>query len=126
MKKAFVIFLMLMYGFSSSGMTVTLHYCCGKLDDISLSGTRAIDCAMGNRLKKTSCCTSAEIGANVNAHQQTVVQYAPTQSSNVVPVTHQFSPLFICQLVVVNRLARGAPNPSLSVPIFIKNCVYRI
>jgi hypothetical protein len=127
MKKFLVIILMLVYGLSSSGMTINLHYCCGKLDDISFFGKKDSQCPMGNHIKKSGCCNDKQISVNINAEQEQASKWVQTGKLSIAtPVFQTTNTSFTGNHVSVNRLARGTPIPATSVPIFIKNCVFRI
>jgi hypothetical protein len=127
MKKFLIILLMLVYGISSSGMTINLHYCCGKLDGISFLGKQDKGCEMGNHLKKSSCCNDKQISAKLNADQQSTAKWLQVYKQLIAaPVYSTSYNLFTNQIVTTNRLARGTPVPIFPVPIFIKNCVFRI
>lgn len=126
MKKYLIILLMLVYGLSTSGMTINLHFCCGKLDDISFSGQNSKGCEMGNHLKKPGCCNDKQVVAKLVSDQQTTAKYTQTNNEVVAIAPAVTYGLSTNLYVSVNRLARGTPVPIVSVPIFIKNCVFRI
>jgi hypothetical protein len=71
MKKAFVILLLLVYGASASGMTLHLHYCCGKLEKIDFSSPDPKHCKGGkeNRMASRPCCDSKEISIKITGEQ---------------------------------------------------------
>jgi hypothetical protein len=124
-KKLFIILIMLVYGVSSSGMSITLHYCCNKLDSVSFTA-HSKSCEMGDRSKKSSCCSDKQISTKAIADQEAAKWVQSLNSTVAVPVS---TPAFInfasCK-VSVQRLARGTPFKISSVPIFIKNSVFRI
>jgi hypothetical protein len=128
MKKLFIILIMLVYGVTSSGMTITLHYCCGKLDDISLTGNAEKRCPMGGKhIKNTSCCKDTQLTAKLTTDQQTIAKWVQASHQGVVvPASSSFPLDYTAQYVSVNRLARGTPVPISSLPLFIKHCVFRI
>ena len=119
---------MLMYGISSSGMTITLHYCCGKLDDISFSGVEKDRCPMGDHLKKSGCCNDKQVSAKLHAEQQAATKWVQSTQKQFIAQPYYPSAInvFTAQIIQVNRLARGTPIPISQVPLFIKNCVFRI
>lgn len=58
MKKIAIIFLLVIYGFSSIGATVHLHYCMGKFVDWSLTEPKedkCDKCGMKGKVKKVCC-----------------------------------------------------------------------
>ena len=76
MKKVLVIVLLLVYGASSSGMTLHLHYCCGKLDRIDLSPVQH-HCGGESKVSKKSCCDNKELNFDLKADQTPVKVLVP-------------------------------------------------
>jgi hypothetical protein len=127
MKKLFIIVLMLVYGLSSSGMTISLHYCCGKLDGISFSGKEEKSCKMGNHVKKSDCCNDKQISASLHSDQQLAAKWVQANKQIIAAPVHQdINTSFKGGIVSNNRLARGTPEYLPSIPIFLRNCVFRI
>jgi hypothetical protein len=127
MKKVFIILLMLVYGLSSSGMTISLHYCCGKLDGISFSGKQGKSCDMGNHLKKSGCCDDKQISATITGEQQTASKWVQVNKQSVsIPNFPAVNSLFTDYIISVDRLGPRVTVPISPVPLFIKNCVFRI
>jgi hypothetical protein len=128
MKKLFIILFMLVYGVTSSGMTITLHYCCGKVDDISFSGKQERSCPMGGKhMKNNSCCKDQQVTAKIAADQQAAAKWLQVNQDNQGGITSgYFLPYYNSSIVTISRLARGTPIPISPVPIFIRNCVFRI
>lgn len=54
LRNGLVIMLSLMVFFTSSGLTVNLHYCAGKLQEVSLN-SHQIDCKMMMDMAKSNC-----------------------------------------------------------------------
>ena len=127
MKKLFIIVLMMIYGLSSSGITISLHYCCGKLDGVSFSGKQERTCEMGNHFKKSGCCNDKQVSASFNSEQQAATKWVQSAKQTIAaPVYHVLNTSFKGYVVSVNRLARGTPKHLPPIPLFIKNCVFRI
>ncbi len=127
MKKVFVIVLMLAYGLSSSGMTLNLHYCCGKLDDISIGVKKEKSCPMGISLKKTGCCSDKQISATSLADQQVQIKWLQiNKEASFVPVSPVIDSHCLTAVVTDNRLARGAPILKKNLPLFLQYCSFRI
>jgi hypothetical protein len=127
MKKLFIIVLMLVYGLSSSGMTISLHYCCGKLDGVSFTGKQDKACKMGNHIKKSGCCNDKQISSSFYSDQQAATKWVQsTKQTIAAPVYQMVNTSFKGYIVSVDRLARGTPESIPSIPLFIKNCVFRI
>lgn len=128
MKKQFIIVLMLIYGLSSSGMTISLHYCCGKLDGVSFMAKEGNTCKMGNHEKKPGCCADKQISASFHADQQAASKWVQSSKQIVtLPAEQPVHTSFKDYIVTNALLARGTPGDHLlSIPIFLKNCVFRI
>ena len=127
MKKLFIIVLMMVYGLSSSGITISLHYCCGKLDGVSFSGKQESACEMGNHVKKSGCCNDKQVSASLSSEQQANTKWVQSIKQTIAaPVYYVVNTSFKGYIVSVNRLARGTPKHLPSIPLFIKNCVFRI
>ena len=127
LKHLFIILFMLVYGLSSSGMTINLHYCCGKLDAISLTGKHSKGCAMGEEIKMSNCCNDEQISVKVNPDQE---PFSKSLQVNKAFVAVPFSaPVFTTcsvQHLSVSDFPRKAPPPLPSIPLFIKHCSFRI
>ena len=127
MKKLFTVLLMLVYSLSSSGMTISLHYCCGKLDGVTFSAKQDKSCGKNNELKKSSCCNDKQISIKVNTEQELSSKALQAYKITIVaPVSNPLYTLHTQPPTLVSSLARGAPIPLTSIPLFVKNCVFRI
>jgi hypothetical protein len=126
MKKLFVIAVLMVYGFSTMGMSVHLHYCCGKLKEIAWSPVRSDECGMDHKMGSGKCCESKEISNKdlsdqdhsqlfakaLKSYAETAryFEYAVTGS----PALRQLSPVAF------------APPPLGNQPLHILHCVFRI
>jgi hypothetical protein len=126
MKKLLSIVLLLVYGLSSSGMSVTVHYCCGKFDKISFSSKYDAGCKPGKLASKKGCCDNKEVNFKLKADQEPtpVKQVSSFCQDNLIPGAADIS----SDLVVRNTpVAEYSTGPPLSPPaLFITNCVFRI
>jgi hypothetical protein len=127
MKRILVILLMLAYSLSSSGVTISLHYCCGKLDNISFIKVSTRTCNMGSCLKKTGCCNDKQISAKVIQEQEQVIKSVLISKYSIVtpPGSYHYSHPQDT-LITSDRLARVTPLLLPSIPLFIRNCTFRI
>src|SRR5215203_2865530 len=62
MKKLFAIALLLTYSFSSMGIGVSLHYCCGKLKSIDWTLPKAQHCDHQQKMGSKPCCETKLVG----------------------------------------------------------------
>jgi hypothetical protein len=126
MKKLVLALMIMLYSFSSSGATVQLHYCCGKLKNITWGSIQEKDCGMQQKMGSKPCCETKSVsakdqdqdhefytvsfGSNVPVEPQTLL-------TNVQPPSN-----------IVSFIAEPAipPSPPLSGSLFILNCVFRI
>lgn len=127
MKKFLAIALLMIYGFSSSGMTISLHYCCGKLKKVEWSPVKEEKCAMGHKkMGKKPCCETKEI----NAKQQADQEHFLAAVKHFKQVSEASKPLTIVHILQpVNRQVSPvafAPPPYDTSPLFLLNRVFRI
>lgn len=127
-KKFIVIFLLMVYGLSSSGMTVQFHYCCGKLKSVELKPAEPTTCKHGkHKMTGKKCCESKTVELKVKKDQKAegttslkfFNQLAETRDfvyepDSVIRIIRQLSPVAF------------APPPDLPTSLFILYCVYRI
>lgn len=126
MKKILVILLLMVYGLSSSGMTLHFHYCCGQLENIDLDPVEASDCGKDHKsLHGKPCCEVKSVELKVSSDQKISSISLNNPECPSIPFREipfgpavNFSEPEFC-------LASGPPliyEPSL----IILNCVYRI
>jgi hypothetical protein len=125
LKKLLIILLMLVYAFSSTGATIHLHYCCGKLDKVSLSTQHNDDCPKQESAQK-NCCKSKQVDLKIKADQDLLAKWIATHKDlgTTKPTAHyeHLTPLSLKQL---KTFTTGPPLHAV-VPLFIQYCVYRI
>src|SRR6478735_1982944 len=90
MKKILVIMLMLVYGFSSTGMTLRLHYCCGKLKSVELAPVKDPGCGNKHKMGSRPCCETKNINLKGKADQDSyqLVYKLSNPSTPVIFLTH--------------------------------------
>jgi hypothetical protein len=118
----------MVYGLSSSGMTVQLHYCCGKLKKVEFKPVEQTACKHGmHKMKNKKCCENKAFELKVKGdqkaeHTSLLKFFKNTSEVRMIsfvlchehPISKQLSPVAF------------APPPQLTTPLFIMNCVYRI
>ncbi|KQC00850.1 hypothetical protein [Pedobacter sp. Hv1] len=132
MKRALFTFLAIFYLSVSSGATVHFHYCMGQLVKLSLNQPQKDNCGVcgmsKKEVKKHSCCKDDYKQAKVDTSKktaQTVYQF----NAPVVAVDQQYGAVTdpIVLSSETNKAVYGhSPPESECVPIFIRNCTYRI
>jgi hypothetical protein len=114
----------MVYGLSSSGMTIQFHYCCGKLKDIKLSSVPEKQCGMKHSFSKKPCCDDKQVELKLKSDQKSeqakFVFFAPAlpkQETGIFNLQPAVSKTVIPEIF--------APPP-LQNPLYILHCVYRI
>jgi hypothetical protein len=128
MKKLSIILIMLVYGLSSSGMSVNLHFCCGELDDISFSNQKEKSCRKDDdAFSKKRCCDNKHLEFKLKADQEPSAKWIQAYKQLTSPAFTAISyRLWQPQHQPVNELATGPPLAVSTLPLFIKNQVFRI
>jgi hypothetical protein len=125
-KKLLIIVLMLVYGTSVTGATIHLHFCCGQLDDISLSVPKKKACPTKATVAD-KCCEDKHVELKVKADQQPAAKWIETvKNLTLVNNTASFRTPSVLYWTRVNRFATGPPHEHTSVPLYIQNRVFRI
>jgi len=133
MKKIIVAILAVLYLGSSSGATIHLHYCMGRLVDLSFSfyekeKEKCNKCGMKNFKDKKGCCKNEYKQVKIEKDQKTsqcIWQFTKTItgiSPAALPAC-AFSPEFFPEAYYPNN---HAPPRAVDTPIYICNCVFRI
>jgi hypothetical protein len=82
---------------------------------------------MGNHIKKSGCCNDKQISSTLSTQQQAISKWVQINKQALAAPARQLTNTLFTDYVVTNDwLARGTPVPISPVPIFIKNCVFRI
>jgi len=125
MKKIIAIALLLLYGAASSGMTVQFHYCCGKLDNVSLAVANDTHCGMKHKMGSKSCCATKLLSLKIKAEQQAAKVFQT--SFGLVALKTTPPDFFVTAPVVAKRLLPEifAPPP-LAKDFTRLYCTYRI
>lgn len=132
MKRALLTLLAIFFLSVSSGATVHFHYCMGKLVDWGLSAPQQEQCGLcgmsKKQVKKNSCCKDDYKQAKID------------NSKKIATTIYQFNPPIVINnatlgeanklIALPNQLNKAvysnAPPEQERVPIFIRNCTYRI
>jgi hypothetical protein len=125
LKKLLVILLLMVYGLSSTGMTINFHYCCGKLKKVEFSSAQ-LDCGM--KMKHSSgkkCCDNKQVDLKVKDHQK--VSESSKTFSNAVFFANTFTDFTFSQpLEDKHSIPSVFAPPPLSNSLYILHCAYRI
>lgn len=132
MKKFFLTLMAFFYLAVASGAGVNLHYCMGELVDWSLTDSEKHACDFCGMEKKESseksCCKDVQHQAKVDQAQKANAQiYKFEQSVFVIPQVKPLEVYLLPVTKITSQEARSnAPPLGQQLPIFIKNCTYRI
>jgi hypothetical protein len=126
MKKFLVILLLMVYGVSSSGATLHLHFCCGKLDKVDLVPVEKKSCGKDHKGISKSCCNDQQVQLKIHS------DYRATEAVKNFFKTVSFTPPLFSLSTATRRLEQQAiwqwyhpPTPSTN-PLYILHSVYRI
>jgi hypothetical protein len=130
MKKILATILAFMYLTVSTGATIHLHYCMGKLISWDLSHQEKSKCSTCGMDKKDhkGCCKDEHKILQVDKDQKTTdlsFQFHAF-SHDAIAANHvylPFAPIF--SPVIENPVSHGPPQ-SGAIPIFVLNCNFRI
>ena len=132
MKKLLVILLLMVYGLSSTGMTVNFHYCCGKLKKVEFSSAQ-VECRM--KMKHSSgkkCCDNQQVEFKVKADQK-ITESGKTIISGKAFITDVATSSSYSSFAFANSIHSKtlipsvfAPPPLANYPLYVLNCIYRI
>jgi hypothetical protein len=125
MKQLAIIMVMLMYGFSSLGITVQLHYCCGKLKNTSLAAPSHKKCCETEEKDTKGCCETKNLeNESDKAYELAQLAFSALQTSYVAPLVYSSAKVLEPQAISFFPVTSNAPP--LAEEIFILNCVFRI
>ncbi|MBB1284084.1 hypothetical protein HRH25_06850 [Flavisolibacter sp. BT320] len=125
MKKLLIIMLVLVYGLSASGATIHLHYCCGELENVSLTTEHNPDCPQEEGDWK-GCCDSKKLDLKIESDQNLAAKWtANFFSLDVAVINTEFQFSYIPFNPAFETFPTGPPLKS-SVPLFLRNRVFRI
>lgn len=129
MKKFLVIILSLLYITASSGATMHLHYCMGKLIDWKLSKNtkgKCPKCGMA-KVPHKGCCKDEHKQFKVDDQKpvDNSLSLVHLTSVAVIPTFFDLNSVYVSSITEEHPLA-NAPPRTQGVPLFIRNCVFRI
>lgn len=139
MKKFFATILAVIYLSTSMGMTVHLHYCMGKLFSWDLTGSQdnkdCGHCGMPkgsadkhHKMMKSGCCKDIQTVVKLDKDQKATESAYKffTLSFDAVPGNPvNLSDSYVSSFIVDYPTTNAPPDPD-KVPVFIRNCNFRI
>jgi hypothetical protein len=126
-KRSALLLLTAIYLLSCLGMGVNRFYCCGKLASITLT-YGAADATNNPSADKDNCCKNEKQGFKIkDTHFSTACYTFNHPSPTILPSFIAWNSLIIIQ---ENPLSIGyqsnAPPGSADIPIYTRNCTYKI
>lgn len=116
----------MVYGLSSTGMTVNFHYCCGNLKKVEFSSTE-VECGMKMQHSSSKkCCDNKLIELKVKADQK--ITEGVKATDKVVAVANLFYDFSFASPVYGKKLIPSifTPPPLAGHPLYVLHCIYRI
>ncbi len=132
MKKFLILILTFAYIASTSGATVYLHYCMGKMVEWNVLGNdknRCPNCGMDKSEKDSgTCCKDEHKQLKVtNDHSIAATAFQGMQLlAFAVPVSYTEIPDVHFSSIMEENPTGNAPPRSGSTPIYKRNCLFRI
>jgi len=125
LKKLLAILLLVLYGVSSTGATVQMHYCCGKLKSIQLTAAPVKECGNKHKMGSKPCCETKQVSVKAQ-HQQafytiTIGTKAPAEPQHYF---NQYSIQKPAETTYDQQVDYS--SPPLIQSICILNCVFRV
>ena len=130
MKKFLVTILAIVYLTASSGATINMHYCIGKLMTWDLSPKKNATCGtcgMGKTGHK-GCCKDEQKIVQIDKDQkiaESTFRFL-TLSPEIITVAYYNLPTVYSSSVIIENPVANAPPGLNTVPIFLLNCNFRI
>ncbi|MBC8984396.1 hypothetical protein H9X96_01250 [Pedobacter sp. N36a] len=132
MKKTLLTIIAMFYLGISSGSTLHFHYCMGELVSWGLEKQSAELCEFCGMPKSPSkgksCCEDQQQETKVDQSQtasQQVYQFNPPFQA-IIPAVFFLDYAVELPVKITREALSNAPPDGLKVPVFLKNCTYRI
>jgi hypothetical protein len=128
MKKAFLIFLVLIYSMSAFGVSLKEFYCCGKLESISVTfaGAKKDKCSKDDNTD-LCCKTKFHVLKVKDTHVAPADLSLPFKyCTEQLPLATSYDELHFNFSEVKITNGSHAPPVKKAVPIYIYNCVFRV
>ncbi len=111
----------------SSGVAMEIHYCMGQRAGVDFYKTEKDKCSRcGMKEKKGGCCSDEhKFYKLANEHKNVFNEYHAFIFPSIVINNSVLFPGKFVSPVEINILQKGAP-PGQDLPVFIRNCVFRI
>ena len=125
MKKLFAITLLLIYSFSTTGMSFSIHYCCGKLKSIDWTLPEKKCCDDQQKMGGKPCCETKLIG-NKKKSDQNLARLIVTPPATAIVDPGSFTDIKVLSGSNQKTPVIFTPPPLSALPLFIRHQVFRI
>ena len=129
MKRPITILLLVCYLIPCFGVSVSIHYCGGKVASISVLPDSTPKCACGKRMMKSGCCKDKTVQIKTTG-EQTIAKQAPTLATkNSISVSQFFivkTAFFHKGFIAVSVPFAHPPPLHRGIPTFLSNRVLLI
>ena len=132
MKKTLLIFLAVFYFGISQGATVYFHYCMGELVQMGMTKSKSSSCDFcgmnSKQANEKSCCEKETKLLKVDDSQKTAPSHFQfEQAPAIVLKSIIWEAKSIAVPIELGKASlSNAPPQEQDVPVFIRNCTYRI
>jgi hypothetical protein len=132
MKKFIVSILAILYLGLSTGATINMHYCMGKLVGSSLWHSETSDlcnkCGMEKKASKNKCCKDETKVVKIEQDQKVTIplEHAVDVTSIEILQNSFVTPTFFVNSSIEEDFFSNAPPLAFKAPIYLRNCDFRI
>ncbi len=129
MKRIAVIILMFLYLIPAIGVTVSAHYCGGKISSLSLKFADTHKCACGNKAMKKDCCKDETKTFKLKDSHQFSTSYLIDDNKQIDFQTALAALLIFpdyVEFISTDFYGKNHPPDNIKLPLYIQNRVFRI
>ena len=128
MKKVFLSILTFFYLMVTSGVAMEVHYCLGKRAGVNFYHSDNDKCGRcGMNTKKNPCCNDEyKFYKLADAHKNVSSDHNFTISSPAIVPAYALYHLIVYSIVAVDHPSNNSPPERSAVPLYIRNCVFRL
>lgn len=110
MKKLITIGILLFYTAFSFGVTISTHFCKGKLSSVKVGLVGGEACKCGSKMKK-GCCSKSSVTLKIKANQQKAAELKVAASALPIFVFFDERPIFEFPEVIIKDVAFNDIRP---------------
>ncbi|MGI4020622.1 MAG: HYC_CC_PP family protein [Janthinobacterium lividum] len=112
---------MLLYLITATGFAMNLHFCGKSIESVKINAP-AKDCGMSSK-----CCKDTHVEVKVkDVHQTAHTSFTGNILVSLVPLLGYASFLEPLTIKLVSKAVSERGPPLVAVPVYLKNCTFRI